>query len=103
MAISHLTAETFDGAIRSGAVIVDFWADWCRPCKLLAPVMDELEAEYGGKVSFAKVDVDACGELAARYEVMSIPTVILFRNGAEIKRFIGAQPKSAYREALASA
>lgn len=102
MGISHLTAETFDGAVKAGATLVDFWADWCRPCKLLAPVMDELEAEYGGKVSFAKVDVDACGELAARYGVMSIPTVILFRDGQEIRRFVGVQPKAAYQETLAS-
>jgi thioredoxin 1 len=103
MAILHLTAETFDGEISSGAILVDFWADWCRPCHMLAPVMDELETEHGGRVGFAKVDIDAYGEIAERYGVMSIPTVILFRDGAELRRFVGVQPKAVYQEALTSA
>ncbi|MDR1298709.1 MAG: thioredoxin [Oscillospiraceae bacterium] len=102
MAIAQLEEGTFDNAIRTGAVLVDFWADWCRPCRMVAPIIEELSGEYGGKVGFAGVDVDACGDVAARYGVMSIPTVILFINGAEVKRIVGAQPKNIYQEALAS-
>ncbi|MDR2664782.1 MAG: thioredoxin [Oscillospiraceae bacterium] len=102
MAISQLTEGTFDKAILSGAVLVDFWADWCRPCRLVAPIIEELSGEYGDEVGFAGVDVDACGSVAARYGVMSIPTVIIFKNGAETKRIVGAQPKNIYKEALAS-
>jgi thioredoxin 1 len=102
MGITHLNEQTFDGAIKSGAALVDFWADWCRPCKMLAPVIEELARRHAGDAAFCKVDVDACSGLASRYGVMSIPTVILFRDGAEVKRFVGLQPESVFEEALAS-
>jgi thioredoxin 1 len=79
---------------------VDFWADWCGPCKILAPIFEELAAELSGNVSIAKVDVDQETTLAARYSVMSIPTVILFTDGLESKRFVGVQPKETYLAAL---
>jgi len=96
MSIQNLSLATFDNAIETGNVLVDFWAGWCPPCKMLAPTIDELSAEFEGRVAVAKVDTDAEGELAARYNIMSIPTVILFKNGMEEKRFIGVQPKAAY-------
>lgn len=101
MGILHLTKKDFDNTINSGTVLVDFWAGWCMPCKMLAPVIDEIAEELKDSVKVAKVDVDAEGELALEYSVMSIPTVILFRNGREDKRFVGVQPKEAYMQALA--
>ena len=100
MSIAHLTDASFDEAIRSGLVLVDFWAGWCMPCKMVAPVIEELAKEYEGAVAVAKVDVDENNGIAGRYGIMSIPTVILFRDGTEVKRFIGVQPKETYKAAL---
>ena len=100
MSILHLTAGSFDEAVASGTVMVDFWAGWCMPCTMLAPVIEELAAEYDGKVTVAKVDIDAEQALASRFGVMSIPTVIVFKDGAEAKRLIGVQPKGAYQAEL---
>lgn len=100
MAILHLTKKDFDSTIGSGTTLVDFWAGWCMPCKMLAPVIEEIAEEYADRIKTAKVDVDAEGELALQYGVMSIPTVILFRNGQEVKRLVGVQPKDVYLEAL---
>lgn len=100
MAVSHLTGEGFAEAIATGDVLVDFWADWCGPCKMLAPVIDELAAEYAGRVSVAKVDTDANGELAMSLGITGIPTVILFRDGTEVHRFVGVRPKSDFTAVL---
>ncbi|MCL2409576.1 MAG: thioredoxin [Oscillospiraceae bacterium] len=100
MDILHLTSDNFDDTISKGKVLVDFWADWCGPCKILAPIFEELAAELSGNVSIAKVDIDQETTLAARYSVMSIPTVILFTDGLESKRFVGVQPKETYLAAL---
>jgi len=100
MSVLKLTAKDFDAAITSGRVLVDFWASWCMPCKMLAPVIDELAAKYEGKVTVAKVDIDAEDALATRFGVMSIPTVVLFENGLEVKRFVGVQPREAYEKEL---
>ncbi|SHH75601.1 thioredoxin [Sporobacter termitidis DSM 10068] len=101
MEILHLTKNDFNDVIASGTVLVDFWAGWCMPCKMLAPVIEELAEELKDSVKTGKVDVDAEGELAAEYGVMSIPTVIVFRNGQEAKRFVGVQPKEVYTNFLA--
>ena len=100
MSIQNLTIESFDKVIKTGNVLVDFWAGWCMPCTMLAPTIEQLSKEYSGKLSVAKVDIDAEGDLAMRYSVMSIPTVILFKDGAEANRFIGVQPKEIYVEEL---
>jgi thioredoxin 1 len=100
MSVLHLTEGAFDQAIAQGVTLVDFWATWCGPCKMLAPVIEELGEQYEGSVTVAKVDVDAEPALAARYGVMSIPTVILFKNGAEIDRKVGFMPASAYTQVL---
>jgi thioredoxin 1 len=102
MDILHLTKNDFDGEIASGTVLVDFWAGWCMPCKMLAPVIEEIAAELKDSVKTAKVDVDAEGELAMEYGVMSIPTVIVFKDGREVKRFVGVQPKEVYTNYLAA-
>jgi len=100
MSTLHLTADSFDEVIGNGRTLVDFWAAWCMPCRMVAPVIEELAEEYKGSVTVAKVDVDNESALAARYGIMSIPTVILFNNGAEVKRFIGVQPKKTYESEL---
>ena len=102
MSIMHLTSGNFDEIISGGMTLVDFWAAWCLPCRMVAPVIDELAAEYEGRVRVAKVDIDSEGALAVRYGVMSIPTVVLFKDGKEVKRFIGAQDKQSYRKELES-
>ena len=100
MSILHLTADSFDGAIASGTVLVDFWAGWCMPCTMLAPVIEELAAEHEGRVTVGKVDIDVEQSLAVRFGVMSIPTVIVFKDGAEAARLIGVQPKDEYLAVL---
>ena len=100
MEILHLTKETFHGTIASGTTLVDFWAGWCMPCKMLAPVIEELAGELGDSVKIGKVDVDAEGELALEFGIMSIPTVVVFRDGREVQRFVGVQPKEVYLNTL---
>jgi len=100
MSLLNLTSDNFDETIGSGKVLVDFWADWCRPCKMVAPVIEELAAENEGSVTVAKVDVENESALAARFKIMSIPTVMLFKDGIEVKRFIGVQPKETYQAEL---
>ena len=102
MSAIELTADTFDAAIASGKALVDFWAGWCMPCKMVAPIIEELAVEFEGKATVAKVDIDSENALAVRYGVMKIPTVILFENGVEVKRFVSVQPKKVYESALLS-
>ena len=97
MAVLHLNEESFFKLVESGQpVLVDFWANWCGPCKMLAPVIEELAVQYDGKVAVGKVDVDENQELAVRYGVMNIPTVILFQKGNEIDRLVGLLPKERF-------
>lgn len=81
-------------------VLVDFWASWCGPCRMIAPVIEKLSVDYAGKAKVCKLDVDAFGAVAAQYGVMSIPTVLLFKDGKELSRFVGVQPKAVFDEAL---
>lgn len=89
MAHMDLTEKTFDNVISGGITLVDFWATWCGPCRMQAPVIEELAEKYEGKFKVAKVDVDANPNIAARYGVMSIPTLIVFNNGEETARRVG--------------
>ncbi|MEE0204440.1 MAG: thioredoxin [Oscillospiraceae bacterium] len=91
MAHMDLTEKTFDNVISGGITLVDFWATWCGPCRMQAPVIEELAEKYEGKFKVAKVDVDANPNIAARYGVMSIPTLIVFNNGEETARRVGVQ------------
>lgn len=77
-----------------GLVMVDFWAEWCTPCRVVAPVMEQLAAQYDGKVRVAKLDVDANQRTAARFNVRSIPSVLFFRNGTQVDTVVGAYPKA---------
>lgn len=98
--IVDLTSENFKEAMGEGPVLVDFWAAWCGPCRMVAPVLDELADDYDGKVRIAKVDIDSQQQLAAQFQVQSIPTFILFENGEPKDRVMGALPKSAFERFL---
>ena len=91
MAHMDLTNKNFDSVIGDGVTLVDFWADWCGPCKMQAPVIDELGDKYEGKVTVAKLNVDDEPSIAARFGVMSIPTLIVYRQGEEVTRRVGVQ------------
>ena len=75
-------------------VLVDFWAEWCGPCKMIAPIVDEIAKEYEGKLRVAKIDSDANPDVLMRYGILSIPTLILFKDGADVERITGYKPKS---------
>ncbi|MGH7344170.1 MAG: thioredoxin [Candidatus Rokuibacteriota bacterium] len=92
----HLTEDNFDAAIsrETGVMMVDFWAEWCGPCRAIAPVLEDLARESGGKVTLAKVNVDENPGLAARYGIRSIPTILLVKQGKVSDQVIGAVPKA---------
>ena len=93
MALIHLTNEAFDKATASGLAMVDFWATWCGPCRMVAPVIDEIATEKAGQVTVYKVDIDQSPDLAFKYQVSSVPTLIVFENGQIKNERLGAQPK----------
>lgn len=101
--IVTLTSSSFDEVIKSAStpILVDFWAEWCGPCKTIAPVLKELSTELAGKVTIAKLDVDAHGDIAQRFSVMSIPTLLIFKDGEVQKRLVGAKGKSQLLQELA--
>ena len=89
-----LDTSSFDQTIAAGTpILVDFWAEWCGPCRLIAPILDEMATEYEGKLRIGKLNVDQNPQISGEYDVMSIPTLILFQDGVEKKRIIGARPK----------
>ena len=100
--ISQLTESTFDEEVASSTepVLVDFWAEWCGPCKMVAPILDEIATEQAGKVRVAKVNVDENPGLATKFNVMSIPNMIVFKDGQEAQRLIGARGKPQLLEDL---
>lgn len=98
--VKELTAANFTNTIASGTVLVDFWAPWCGPCKMQAPILDKVAAKVGDKVVIAKVNVDEAPALAAQFGVRSIPTLILFKNGQKVRDFIGVQQENALVEIL---
>jgi len=101
--VSVLSSETFNDAVAAGdsPVLVDFWAEWCGPCKMIAPILEEIAEEQGDKLQIAKLNVDDAQDLARQYEVMSIPTLILFKDGEPVKRIVGAKPKQALLDEVA--
>jgi thioredoxin 1 len=90
-----VTDETFEAEVIQAAVpvLTDFWANWCAPCHIIAPVLEEIAAEYAGQLKVAKLDVDSNPRTAMQFGVMSIPTSILFKNGQAVERLVGAMPK----------
>lgn len=95
--IKKLSDSSFDEWVKASEkpVLVDFWAEWCGPCKMIAPILEEIAVEKESKLGIAKLNVDESLEIARRYEVMSIPTLILFKDGEPVKRIVGAMPKGA--------
>ena len=94
--IVTLSDSTFDETVNSSEipVVVDFWAEWCGPCKMIAPVLEDIAAEHSGKLSIAKLNVDDNPDATRRFDVMSIPTLIVFRDGQPAKRLVGAKGKA---------
>lgn len=97
-----ITADNFDAVVLNSdkPVLIDFWATWCGPCKMIAPVVEELSEELAGKVVVGKIDVDQEQTLAAKYGVMSIPTLVVFENGKEAKRAVGFRNKEQLKQIL---
>lgn len=92
-AITELSDANFQAQVKNGVTLVDFWAAWCMPCKMMAPVLNETAEGLGDRAKIAKLDVDANRESSAKYGVRSIPTLILFKNGKEVNRFVGVKTK----------
>ena len=105
MALKHLNTSEFDQAVNAGddLCVVDMFATWCGPCKMLAPVIENLADRYAGKVSVCKVDIDAQAGLASRFSIMSIPTVLIFQDGELQQKAVGVQPETVYTQMLDSA
>ena len=101
MYVKHLTAADFDTVMDSAPLaLVDFWATWCGPCRMVGPIIEKLGEQYEGQAVIAKVDVDSEPDLARRFGVLSIPTVVFLKNGKEIGRKVGLMPAQAYTAVL---
>jgi thioredoxin 1 len=100
MAIVNATDQNFTTETNDGLVLADFWAPWCGPCKMIAPVLEELDAEMGESLKIVKVDVDENQETAGKFGVMSIPTLLVMKNGEVVDQVVGFQPKDALVELL---
>ncbi|MSQ12245.1 MAG: thioredoxin [Dehalococcoidia bacterium] len=98
----EVSDATFDSEVLKAKqpVLVDFWADWCHPCKMIAPIVEELAQEYDGKVKFTKMDVDANANTPATYNIRGIPTLILFRDGKPVEQVVGAVGKSVLKKRI---
>lgn len=105
MSVLHFSKDNFETQVLKNEqpVIVDFWATWCRPCRLAAPVIDELAQEYEGKIVVGKVNVEESPNLAQKYGVMSIPTILIFKNGQELNRQVGFPGKEEYEKMIKKA
>ncbi len=95
-----LTEANFKDAVANGVTLVDFWAEWCGPCKMIAPVLDEIAGDYAGKAAVAKLNIDEAPGLAQQFSVSSIPTLLVMKDGEEVKRFIGVTAKAELTKAL---
>ncbi len=98
----EVTEQNFEQEVLQSElpVLVDFWAEWCQPCKRIAPIVEELAQEYDGRLKVAKCDVDANPQLPGRFNIMGIPTLILFKNGQPVETIVGLRPKSYFEQVL---
>lgn len=101
--VKHLDDENFKTSIAAGVTLVDFYADWCGPCRMVAPIIHELADELAGQAAIAKVDIDNCQMTTSSYDITSVPTLILFKNGQEIKRVVGVRDKKALKSMVLEA
>ena len=95
-----LNSNDFDKEVAEGVVVVDFFATWCGPCKMLTPVFEELSVELNGKAKFVKVDIDESSEIASRFQVVNVPTLKVFKDGKVVKTLVGFRPKEAFLSEL---
>jgi len=104
MSVLHLNDSNFNSEVVNSKepVLVDFWAEWCGPCKMVAPVIEEISKEYEGKVKFAKLNVEEAANTATNFGIMSIPTLMLFKNGSVVKQIVGAISKRELKSTIDS-
>ncbi len=100
MAVTKLNSGNFDERTKTGTVLIDFWAEWCGPCRALNPLLEEIDNEMGDKVTIAKVNVDEESELAQKFGVMSIPALFILKDGETVNQFVGVQTKQVLVDAL---
>ncbi len=101
--VKHLTDAAFKAEVAQGTTLVDFWAPWCGPCRMVAPILDELSKDFAGQATIAKINVDEEPNTAADFGIQSIPTLLLFKDGKLVNRMVGAQPKANLAAFLQSA
>ncbi|MDQ0871932.1 thioredoxin 1 [Paenibacillus sp. V4I3] len=103
MSVKQISDATFNNEIEAGIVLVDFWAPWCGPCKIIAPILDELSAEIGDAAKIVKINVDDNPESASKYNVMSIPTLLVFKDGQLVDQMVGVQTKEKLKAVIEKA
>jgi thioredoxin 1 len=100
--LKYLTDDNFEQEIAQGVTLVDFYADWCGPCRMIAPIIEDLAKEYGDRAKIAKVDIESSQGITAQLNITSIPTLIVFQNGQEVNRVVGVRDKESLKELLDS-
>jgi thioredoxin 1 len=101
--VKHITDAEFQATVLNGVTLVDFWAPWCGPCKMIAPILEELASELGDQARIVKINIDENPQVAGQYGVMSIPTLLLFKNGKKVDQKVGALPKPALKTFIQAA